>query len=545
MEDKLAQRLVTKILSGDTARYEDVVDTHYRALNGVCLHLVHDKTLAEKYVSLTFMRAFENLAEFLRAEKELYPWLLLQLREVLRDELKRDRWMATPFARGQELYSDPVWIPPLRDELLEGAHRPSREDLRRLNQSLKSAHQLLLELHFVDGVALEELSELFDVSSTILRSFLFGLFDVLASLSELEHGGDCDPDLFLGLSTLLVRDDPEKLKGLMEAHTKCPACVKVIDRTERLARLLSIDVRPRAKPDPSLMARIVAAPQKVRTKKVYTYVPIRKTEERPASNLTHLWAPAAIILLFAIVSWRMLEGNLDRGPSPSEERAMRRAAAAKSATATRRRLGASTDLRGLPSPFYENAELSAPAHSSLRVAYDDGPRLDLAAGSRVQVGKGHATVVNGMVRIDGAEGNRDVFSIYASKVIGKTRGGRIVVAQRPGAETLFAVERGEAELVMPDGRQVTVTANRQARIRADGGFVIEGFDGAAFDGGGAAGGGAAFGAGSAARGGRGIPGSSGTGFGADPTGGPAGPVHPTSPDRTRPSRGVRGYRHYF
>lgn len=548
MEDKLAERLVTRILSGDTARYEDVVDTHYRAIYGVCLRLVHDGTLAEKYASLTFLRAFENLSGFLTAKKELFPWLVGQLREVLKDNLKQDQWLTTPFARGQELYSDPLWIPSLRPELLDGSHRPSKEDLRRLNQSLKSAHQLLLELHFVDRVSLEELGELFDVSATILRSFLFGLFDVLASLSELEHSGDCDPDLFLGLSTLLVRDDPEKLRGLMDSHTRCAGCGLVIERTERLARLLSIDMRPRAKADPSLMSRIIATPQKIRTKKVYTYVPIRKMKDSPASNVTHLWVPALIILLFSFVSWHMLEGNLDRSPSSQTVAAMDRAAAAKAAGASvaRQRIGLTRDLRGLPTPFYENAEIRAPMHSSLRVEYDEGSLLELAGGSSVQAGSAHLTLVNGSLRLEARPKDRDLFTVYASKTIGKTRGGTLLVSQRPGAETLFAVERGEAELVLPDGRKVTVTANRQARVQSDGRFVVEGFDAALFGNAAGGGGGSAIGAGSAAAqgGGRGTPGAAPSSFGSIPGTAPL-RRPPASPNRAQPFRGVRGYRHYF
>jgi RNA polymerase sigma-70 factor (ECF subfamily) len=79
-----------RILNGDLDAYGDVVREHQDMLLGYALRRLSDWTLAEEVVQLTFIRAYQRLADF-RAEEEFGLWLCVTCKYLILTELEKKR----------------------------------------------------------------------------------------------------------------------------------------------------------------------------------------------------------------------------------------------------------------------------------------------------------------------------------------------------------------------------------------------------------------------------------------------------------------------
>ena len=83
--DSLTQQ---RILDGDLDAYGKVVRAHQDMLLGYALRRLGDWTLAEEMVQLTFIRAYQRLADF-RPGEELGIWLCVTCKYLILTELEK------------------------------------------------------------------------------------------------------------------------------------------------------------------------------------------------------------------------------------------------------------------------------------------------------------------------------------------------------------------------------------------------------------------------------------------------------------------------
>mgnify|MGYP003858176075 FL=1 len=79
-----------RILEGDLDAYGKVVRAHQDMLLGYALGRLGDWTLAEEMVQLTFIRAYQRLAEF-RVDEEFGVWLCVTCKYMILTELEKKK----------------------------------------------------------------------------------------------------------------------------------------------------------------------------------------------------------------------------------------------------------------------------------------------------------------------------------------------------------------------------------------------------------------------------------------------------------------------
>ncbi len=90
-----------RILDGDLDAYGEVVREHQDMLLGYALRRLGEWTLAEEVVQLTFIRAYQRLAEF-RAEEEFGVWLCVTCKYLILTELEKKRREANNLSKYRE-----------------------------------------------------------------------------------------------------------------------------------------------------------------------------------------------------------------------------------------------------------------------------------------------------------------------------------------------------------------------------------------------------------------------------------------------------------
>jgi RNA polymerase sigma-70 factor (ECF subfamily) len=90
-----------RILDGDLDAYGEVVREHQDMLLGYALRRLSDWTLAEEVVQLTFIRAYQRLAEF-RADEEFGVWLCVTCKYLILTELEKKRREANNLSNYRE-----------------------------------------------------------------------------------------------------------------------------------------------------------------------------------------------------------------------------------------------------------------------------------------------------------------------------------------------------------------------------------------------------------------------------------------------------------
>ncbi len=90
-----------RILDGDLDAYGEVVREHQDMLLGYALRRLSDWTLAEEVVQLTFIRAYQRLAEF-RADEEFGVWLCVTCKYLILTEREKKRREASNLSSFRE-----------------------------------------------------------------------------------------------------------------------------------------------------------------------------------------------------------------------------------------------------------------------------------------------------------------------------------------------------------------------------------------------------------------------------------------------------------
>jgi RNA polymerase sigma-70 factor (ECF subfamily) len=168
---------IRRVLGGDREAYTGIVREHQDMLLAFAAFRIPDAALVDEVVQQTFIRAYEQLADFDPA-KDFGTWLRAICRFMILAELKR----RTRDRRNRETYRDRV-----RDSLLEtalplveeGADADELQRLRRCLQELQETSRKLVHFRYQQGLPLEDIARQVGQSASWVATTLFRVRDAL------------------------------------------------------------------------------------------------------------------------------------------------------------------------------------------------------------------------------------------------------------------------------------------------------------------------------------------------------------------------------
>ena len=125
------QESIRRVLAGDREAYSAVVREHQDMLLAYAAFRVPDAALVDEVVQQTFIRAYEQLADF-KPDKDFGVWLRAICRFMILAELKR----ATRDRENREGYREHLQLTLLQEALGRAESGPDEDLLRRLKGCL-------------------------------------------------------------------------------------------------------------------------------------------------------------------------------------------------------------------------------------------------------------------------------------------------------------------------------------------------------------------------------------------------------------------------
>jgi RNA polymerase sigma-70 factor (ECF subfamily) len=161
MKMKDDQNAINRVFEGDINAFGVLVERYQRRVHNLMYRLVGSPQEAAELTQETFIKAYENLAQFQR-DKEFFPWLYAIGLNVARDLLRRKKPNAEIFAgsyleRFQEC-SNPQYQ---TDRLCEGL------DFLRLERALKDLPLIFREaliLRYYAGLPIQAVADVLRIS---------------------------------------------------------------------------------------------------------------------------------------------------------------------------------------------------------------------------------------------------------------------------------------------------------------------------------------------------------------------------------------------
>jgi RNA polymerase sigma factor (sigma-70 family) len=157
------------------------VRPHVPALYRFAFRLLRDRADAEDLVQDVLTKLFPRTSEMAQV-RDLRPWLLRVVYHQFVDDLRRRRRSAIHVSEMNLLeVADPSQEPDLRASVSELGRRV-RGAIAHLNRE----QQVLVALHLIDGMTLEEVTQVLDVPLGTLKSRLHRARAHLKKLLQLE-----------------------------------------------------------------------------------------------------------------------------------------------------------------------------------------------------------------------------------------------------------------------------------------------------------------------------------------------------------------------
>lgn len=165
----MQQDTIDNILDGDLDAYDAVVRQYQGMLLGYAAHRLTDVNAAQEVVQLTFIRAYEQLAEY-QTERDFGVWLCVICKHFILTELERRRRES----RNLEGFSRAL-------RLRVGEHMADAEDetqgdrlaaLRECLKSLQSQAASVVRLRYEQRLSCQSIAESLDRSVTWVTSTL-------------------------------------------------------------------------------------------------------------------------------------------------------------------------------------------------------------------------------------------------------------------------------------------------------------------------------------------------------------------------------------
>ena len=184
MED--LQGTVRRVLQGDRDAFALLVRDHQDMLLAFAAYRLPDAALVDEVVQQTFIRAFEQLADFDPA-KDFATWLRAICRFMILAELKRlsrDR-------QNRDTYKDRL-KGSLVEAALERADGADADDLLRLRScmdQLQKTSRDLVKARYQDALPLGDIARKFKQSTAWVATTLFRVRDALRRCLEQQGAG--------------------------------------------------------------------------------------------------------------------------------------------------------------------------------------------------------------------------------------------------------------------------------------------------------------------------------------------------------------------
>ena len=157
-----------KVLSGDVQAFRYFVEKYQDMAFGIAIGMVKNRGEAEEIVQDAFVRAFQGLRKF-RREAKFSSWLY---RIVVNEGLKREE-KRKPAGEGEDLSA----LPESRFaeinggiQLLERAEK--QQIVRKILTQLKPKEALILQLHYLHEMSIEEIEEKTGFSNSQVKVLL-------------------------------------------------------------------------------------------------------------------------------------------------------------------------------------------------------------------------------------------------------------------------------------------------------------------------------------------------------------------------------------
>jgi RNA polymerase sigma-70 factor, ECF subfamily len=163
------ENCIKKAIAGDTAAFRLLVDQHKRFVYAVAFRLVGDKEEAEDISQEAFIRLWKNLRKY-RPEVKLTTWLYKIITNLCLDYLKSGK-------RRKRLLEGPI------DDLVQvaGLTRPDEtmmhDELKSIviavAETLTPKQRIVFTLRDIEGLAVEEVAAICDMSAGTIKSNLY------------------------------------------------------------------------------------------------------------------------------------------------------------------------------------------------------------------------------------------------------------------------------------------------------------------------------------------------------------------------------------
>jgi RNA polymerase sigma-70 factor (ECF subfamily) len=225
-KDTSDEAIAKRVLAGDTALFEVLMRRHNQRLYRIARAVLRDDAEAEDVMQDAYVRAYENLSQF-EGRASFSTWMS---RIALYEALARVRKRRRVVELDGIVESEREGMQSLHSRLPSPEHEASNSEIRRLLEqevdALPDNYRTIFVLRDVEGIDVEEVAEILDISSenvktrlhrahALLRRRLYLRTGAQSHEAFLFHDPRCDKVVQVVFARLEFRqqNDPELEKG--------------------------------------------------------------------------------------------------------------------------------------------------------------------------------------------------------------------------------------------------------------------------------------------------------------------------------------------
>jgi RNA polymerase sigma factor (sigma-70 family) len=165
-KEEYVKSLVIKCLAGEQEAFRNIFDCYFQELYRTAFVLMKSPIDADDVVQEAFIRVFNSLDKY-DLNRPFRPWIQRILLNACKDFWKRKRWNLVPIEQLYDLIDNGAVCPEyecLKDEELK--------KLAAAMQKLSPKHRMVVVLHFLNGMRINEVAEVVDAPSGTVKSRL-------------------------------------------------------------------------------------------------------------------------------------------------------------------------------------------------------------------------------------------------------------------------------------------------------------------------------------------------------------------------------------
>jgi RNA polymerase sigma-70 factor (ECF subfamily) len=225
-KDTSDEAIAKRVLAGDTALFEVLMRRHNQRLYRIARAVLRDDAEAEDVMQDAYVRAYENLSQF-EGRASFSTWMS---RIALYEALARVRKRRRVVELDGIVESEREGMQSLHSRLPSPEHEASNSEIRRLLEqevdALPDNYRTIFVLRDVEGIDVEEVAEILDISSenvktrlhrahALLRRRLYLRTGAQSHEAFLFHDPRCDKVVQVVFARLEFRqqNDPELEEG--------------------------------------------------------------------------------------------------------------------------------------------------------------------------------------------------------------------------------------------------------------------------------------------------------------------------------------------